>query len=352
MFVYWFMFAIPIFAISYPLRMTAYARNWAWRAIYVLFVLIIGLRFEVGGDWNTYWEHYESVIGVPLKEAIYAAQDPAYVLIVWLCIQAGLGQSAGIYAVNLVCGAVVMVGINYFCRRQPQPWIALAVAVPYMIIVVVMGYSRQGVALGLELVALVALTDGRLLRFLFLIACAGLFHKSAVLLLPLGVLASTEKKLWVVASMIVMAVLLGSALLLEYYDALWTNYVQAQMESEGGPIRVAMNAVPAIVFLLFAKKFAPMRRERKIWVGIALFSLICIPLVGIASTAVDRVALYFMPIQLYVYSRIECLFRSYNLRWMAIAIILAGYALVLWVLLKYATFVSVYWVPYNNAVFF
>jgi len=145
---------------------------------------------------------------------------------------------------------------------------------------------------------------------------------------------------------------LGSAILLEYYEALWTNYVQAGLESEGGPIRVAMNAVPAIVFLLFAKKFAPMRRERKLWVGIALFALICIPLVGIASTAVDRVALYFMPIQLYVYSRIECLFRSTNLRWMAIATILASYALVLWVLLNYATFVSVYWVPYNNAAFF
>jgi hypothetical protein len=347
MFVYWMMFFIPVFALFYPLRMTADARDWMWRAICVLFIFIIGLRFEVGGDWYSYLDNYQAALGESFSDAIVLS-DPGYALLDWLSASLGLG----VYAVNFVCGAVVMTGVYYFCRRQPQPWLALAVAIPYMLIVVAMGYTRQSVALGFELLALVALSNGRLSRFIFFIACAGLFHKSAVLLLPLGILSSTHRKIWVILSMVGMSVLLGGALLLEHYEALMVNYVGEKMESEGGAIRVIMNAVPAAIFLLFAKRFAPDENERKLWFWMAIFSLVCVPLVGLASTAVDRVALYFLPIQLFIYSRIGCLFRNPIYKTLAMLTVVAGYGLVEWVLLNKATFVSVYWVPYNNAAFF
>lgn len=347
MFTYWLMFFIPTFALFYPMRLKTDARDWMWLAICVLFVLIIGLRVRVGGDWDSYLELYQEAADISFSEALSARVDPGYVLLEFLSEALGLG----IYGVNLVCGAVVMTGVYCFCRRQPQPWLALVVAVPYMLIVVVMGYSRQGIALGLELIALIALTDGRVSRFFLLIACAGLFHKAAVLLLPLGVLASTDKRVWVIISMSAMTVLLGGALLLEYYEALWTNYVGAGLESAGGGIRVAMNSVPAVIFLLYTKRFAPDDNERRVWIWIAIFSLICIPLVALSSTATDRVALYFMPLQLFVYSRIGYLFRSSISKSLVIASVVAGYGLVQWVLLNYATYVSVYWVPYDNAVF-
>ena len=112
-----------------------------------------------------------------------------------------------------------------------------------------------------------------------------------------------------------------------------------------------MNSLPAVIFLLFAKRFAPSDNERKVWIWIAIFSLICIPLVGLSSTATDRVALYFMPIQLFVYSRIGCLFRPSFNKSLAVATIVAGYGLAQWVLLNYSRIVSVHWVPYDNAAF-
>jgi len=346
MFVYWLMFFIPVFALFYPIRMTTVASDWMWRATCALFVLIIGLRFEVGMDWNNYIEMYMATLDVAFSDAIVTT-DPGYALLNWQSSMLGLG----VYAVNFVCAAVVMTGLYYFCRRQPQPWLALAIAVPYMLIVAGMGYTRQSAAMGFELLALVALSDGRLRRFFILIALAGLFHKSAVLLLPLGILSSSHKKIWVILSMVGMSVLLGGALLFEYYDTLVTTYVDSNMESEGGPIRVAMNAVPALLFLLFSKRFAPDANERKLWIWMAVFSLVCVPFVGLASTAVDRVALYFMPIQLFVYSRIGCLFRHSTYKALAILTVVAGYGLVEWVLLNKATFVSFGWVPYQNIAF-
>jgi hypothetical protein len=57
-----------------------------------------------------------------------------------------------------------------FCRTQPRPWLALTLAFPYLVVVVAMGYTRQGVAIGLEMLALLALERDRLLPFLGWIA--------------------------------------------------------------------------------------------------------------------------------------------------------------------------------------
>jgi hypothetical protein len=56
-----------------------------------------------------------------------------------------------VYVVNFVYGATLAAGTVAFFRRQPWPWLALLVAVPDMLIVVGMGYSRQGFALGCAL---------------------------------------------------------------------------------------------------------------------------------------------------------------------------------------------------------
>jgi len=62
----------------------------------------------------------------------------------------------GIYGVNLVCAAIFMIGLISFSRRQPLPWLALAVSVPFFLIVISMGTTRQATALGFVFGGLVA----------------------------------------------------------------------------------------------------------------------------------------------------------------------------------------------------
>jgi EpsG family len=341
MFGYWLMFALSAFAVLSPLHGTLALRRAAWIFFGVLFTLMIGFRYQVGGDWEPYLGLYDSTVGVPLAEAI-GISSIGYDALNWLAGLAG----GGIYLVNLVCGAIVMAGIISFSQRQPQPWLALLVAVPYMIMVVAMGYTRQSVAMGFELLALVALMDGRPRQFVLLVICGALFHKSAVVLLPLFVLASSRNRVWTQVWLVLTVVGLGLAILGEYYEALWQNYVEAQMVSEGGPIRVAMNALPAVLLLMFRKKLVPDKNERRLWVWMAVCSVACVPLVGLASTAVDRVALYFMPIQLYVFSRVHRLFRDSLFKTAAVAAVVLGYGLVQWVWLNYASHAFA-WLPYQ-----
>jgi hypothetical protein len=345
MFIYWLMFIVPVLALLSPVRLVSPTRHLPLLVVCFLFVLIIGLRYQVGGDWIGYLEHYQAVVDQSFSNSINIG-DPGYALLVWLSASIGLG----IYAVNLTCAVLVMTGVYYFCRFQPQPWLALITAVPYFLIVVAMGYTRQSVAISFELLALIALTENRLRRFFLFILFAGLFHKSAVLLLPLAILSVKGTKIWIFISMLGMSILITMALLVEHYEYLIVNYVDAKMQSEGAFIRIAMNAVPAALFLRYSKLFSPNANERRIWTLISIFSLICIPFVSLASTAVDRVALYFLPIQLFVYSRIERIFHYSTNRQLAKLIIIIIYGLVQWVMLNIAPIVSIWWVPYHNVI--
>jgi len=351
MIVYWLMYFLPPLVVASTQTGDPKYYDRVWQVLCVLFVFLIGLRFEVGGDWGSYLRHFESIDGTSLVETL-SESDPGYALLEWLSDTLGWG----IYGVNIVCGALVMTGVYQFCRQQAQPWLALTVSIPYLIIVVAMGYTRQSAALGLELIALVALANGRLVRYAIWILLAVTFHKTAVVLLPLALIATSYENVWIrriflAAIFLAMGILGGWAAFTEESQKLVTNYIEVEMISEGANIRVAMNAVPAVIFLIFSRRLAPDEVERRTWVLLSLLSLGCIPLLGVASTATDRIALYLIPIQLLVYSRIGAAFNSDSSRSLANLVIVVGYALVLFVLLNYADMVSVYWVPYQNAAF-
>ena len=149
---YWLLFLIPAFLAVSRLRPMAHMGlptkqdRWPdiWRVIYVSLVFMIGLRHEVGGDWIQYIEMLVSYSDTT-TENNFGFQDPAFVLI--NMIASWLGME--LYFINFVSAIFFSWGLVTFCRAQPRPWLALVVAVPYLITVVAMGYTRQGVAIGL-----------------------------------------------------------------------------------------------------------------------------------------------------------------------------------------------------------
>jgi hypothetical protein len=314
-----------------------------WGITGLVLTLLIGYRYEVGGDWGNYLRHLDEIDTLSFWEAVHRF-DPAHGAMNWLSNDMGWG----VYGVNLAYGAVFSLGLIAFCYRQPRPLLALAVAVPYLVVVVAMGYSRQGVAIGLGLFALLALAERNKVKFVIIVAIAALFHKTAVVLIPIAALASTEHKAWT-------AVWVGATAVLTYYlyleestETLIQNYLEAQYASEGGAIRIAMNAVPAALFLAYRNRFCLDRAELALWTWMALIVLAFIPILVISpsSTAVDRVALYFIPIQIYVFSRLPNVIWRGKHRLEVQGLIILYYGLVLLVWLNYATHAQ-YWLPYR-----
>jgi hypothetical protein len=306
---YWLLLFVPAFYAASNLGSFRYATlparpdRWpyVWRVMYILLVLMIGLRHEVGGDWIQYLEMLDSYKNADSADR-FGFQDPAFVLFNILAAWSGLG----IYLLNLLSAIIFVWGLLVFCRAQPRPWLALAVAVPYLITVVAMGYTRQGVAIGIAMMAMVALGRGLTLRFVLLIALAALFHKSAIILVPMAILGSTKRRLFTLLWVIVAGLALFVLLLQESLSFLISGYIESQYQSSGAAIRISMNALPGVLFLLFRKRFHLSLEQRSFWTWMAWSSLLFVVLLKVSpsSTAVDRVALYWIPLQLFVLSRL------------------------------------------------
>lgn len=313
-----------------------------WALVWLALTTLIGYRFEVGGDWFIYDDQYLAVAGGSFGDTI-AQGDPAYAALNWISAYFGWG----IYGTNLICGAVFSAGLIAFCRSQPRPWLTLAVAIPYMVIVVAMGYSRQGVAIGIAMLALLSLGKKDNLKFVLWIALAALFHKSAVLLVPLAILAATRNRWWVALWVGSAALLLYVLLLQEAMEGLASGYIESEYQSQGAGIRVAMNAIPALAFLLFRKRLASDPHERGIWTWLSILAITFVVLLAVSpsSTAVDRVALYMIPLQLFVLPRLLDLMARDLVGAGVFAVVLYS-ALVQFVWLNYAAHAE-YWVPYR-----
>lgn len=345
MLTYWLLYLIPVGMALFLGRNRQFSLI-PWIFIGFFFILIIGFRFEVGGDWFNYMRHYENVIGTSFEESLMYG-DPGHQFLNWLMARWDLG----VYGTNVIYGTIFMIGLIKFSRLQTYPWVSMAVAVPYLITVVAMGYSRQAVAIGLFMMAITYLQKGKYKKYIVLILVAALFHKTALVLLPLGIFIYGSRNMILRVLMIIpIAYAAWDMLLADQQEELWNTYVTEQMQSDGAKIRVVMNLMPSLLLLMYRKEWKKSFNDYTIWFWIALGSLISIGLVGIASTAVDRISLYFIPIQLVVFGRLPYLARKQMTPSMIKVLVLLGYTLVLFVWLNFATHAQ-YWIPYDNIIF-
>jgi hypothetical protein len=347
---YWVLFFLPASQALFKRRQVvpiSAGGKWInlWFIAYVILILVIGLRHEVGGDWGNYVENIAATEDLSLFEVLNGAQEPGDVIVNWVASHSGLG----VYLVNFLYAIFFTSGLLTFCRRQPRPWLALTVAVPYLITVVAMGYTRQGLAIGIAMLGLAALEDKRIFKFLLWIALAATFHKSAVILVPLAALAGAKNTFITLFWVVLTGVVLFSLLLQETIVILFENYIVAEYESSGAAIRIAMNALPALIFLLHRKRFQLTAAQFTFWTWMSLGALVFVVLLyaSPSSTAVDRLALYWIPLQLFVLSRLPDAIGRNNgvaLVWVFGVVTYSGAVHLVW--LFFATHASS-WIPYK-----
>lgn len=349
---YWTMFLLPaLFALvtrRHRVNRTTGLRSVkldsAWLAATLVMSVLIGFRLQVGGDWFNYFKYLSAVEDLELDEVL-KENDPGYQLLNWVSVQ----MDWGVFGVNLIGGTIFSMGLAVFCRSLPRPWLALAVAIPYMVIVVSMGYTRQAIALGLAMLGLVALQRKSTLWFVIWVVLGATFHKTAVLLLPIAALATTKNRYWTVAWVGVVTLGAFALLLQESVDTLYAGYIEAEYQSEGALVRLLMNALPAVLILLWRHRFRFAEAEAALWQWFAIISLALLGLLLLSpsSTAVDRVGLYMLPLQLVVFAHFPDVFGRRGRRNSGlVASLLVYYAGVQFVWLNYASHAHA-WVPYR-----
>lgn len=307
----------------------------------IIMVAMVGLRYQVGGDWLSYQFMYERAGPQDFWDAL-AIGDPAYQALNWLAYRLG----GDVWLVNLICASIFVWGLFRFCRTQPAPWLAALVAVPYMVIVIGMGYTRQAVALAILMAGIAAFFRGASpLRFSIYVLAAAFFHKTAIGALPVVALATERNRLVNVVVVLAVGILLYDMFLGNAMDHFVENYIQAAYSSQGAAIRVAMNTVAAGIFWISGKKLQFERLERAVWRNFSIVSVASLAflIISPSSTAVDRISLYLIPLQIGVLSRVPLIFKSR----LSGTVILVAYCFVVeFVWLNFAQF-SNKWVPYH-----
>ena len=271
-------------------------------------------------------------------------RDPAFTFVILLSQQFG-----GIYFVNLISGTLFSLGLISFCNQLPRPWLALTVATPYLIIVVAMGYTRQAVAIGLCMWAISFLFRGKRLVFVSLVFAAAAFHKSAVIFIVFGFLLTRTRNLAGIFLFIIISSTFYFLFLSDALGDLIKNYFIYNYESSGAFIRLFMNAVPGILFLILHRKFCLTEVQRIVWKSFsyAAITLLILYFLIPSSTGLDRIGLYLLPLQVFFWSHFPDAFNIPGRRGLlAVSLVIGAYFIVLLVWLFFAAY-SVGWIPYR-----
>lgn len=313
----------------------------------ILTALFVGLRYNVGGDWGAYQNIYNEIYFQPLFAALRLT-DPGYAALNWMFGR----MDIEVWAVNLVCAGLFMLGVGRLAARQPAPWLAIVVAVPYLVIVVAMGYTRQAAAIGIVCFGLADASERSLKRLVFYVAVATLFHKTAILMLPVMLAPILTRKPLAGIAGILFFVLLFALFLRNTSDQLVTNYVQSTYDSQGAAIRIAMNVLAAAVVLLLRKRMGFTAYQQSFWTYTALLAFVSVPMLVVlsASSGVDRLSLFLIPMQLVAFSRLPTAWARTPATNAVLTLGVIGYGFAIqFVWLNYATN-AVSWLPYDSVV--
>jgi len=361
--VYWLIFAtfavgafsyassisrLGMLPVSGPMAVNVARRSAILSIVAVALVVLIGLRYRVGGDWSNYVDIYRRLAPQELGPALLGSrQEPGYTFVNWLAARLG----AGIWLVNLLCAVPFTYGLVRLCRQQPNPWLALLIATPFLIIVVGMGFTRQAAALGCLMVGLSKIIERRSpVQFVLWTLAGALFHQTVLVFIPVMFVTGVKNRMISYLLVLVSAAIGYWAVLPSALDQYAPGYLHEQYNAAGATVRVLMDVVPACIVLVSRNRFFWSVEEKAVWRTYAVLCLVAgaaLPFIH-SSVVVDRLAIYLIPMQIFVYSRIGYCFgliRRGWLMWTAAVVIYSAAVLFVW--LNYAVNAGS-WLPYQN----
>jgi len=266
-------------------------------ALLIALTCFVGLRYHVGADWGGYEYIYRTTALLDYDQ-LREFGDRGFFTLIWL-LHVGDFE---IWLLNLICATIFMAGLAVFARQMPNPWLTIAIALPYLIIVVAMSGIRQACAIGFFYIAIVAYRERLLIAAVAWILLAASFHASAIIMLGVAGLSFTRNRIQG-AFVVGLTALVGYFVLSSSFDTYMTRYSGTHIQSSGTIYRVLMNVVAAVPCIYLGRRIPVLgEHERVFWRNLSWLSIACFPLLAIvpSSTALDRLALYLIPLQTFV----------------------------------------------------
>lgn len=323
----------------------------------ILFVFLIGFRHDTGGDWYNYYRQFLDVSDSPFSYYILKGTNHSTEILFNLFFWLG-NKTTNFYVINTIFAAISFYALYKFARHQPYFWLTITISVPFFIIIMVMGYTRQGLALSILMIALTYLASGKPLHYLALIAVAAGFHNSVIVFSALAIpsFLAMEKYRSIVLIILLPIAILGTGYLESYFSTKTQHYIieagneGSYMSSSGALIRILINASAGIAFFIYAHQWRQIfPNDYQVWKILSFATLLSIPLLFLtSSTSADRMALYLLVVQMAVWPRIIYLSQPENRQILILGSIIS-YGGILFIWLNYADNVWM-WLPYHHHI--
>lgn len=322
-----------------------------WSFVFCGLLFLVGLRHEVGGDWDQYLSILDSLrhlneFDTNIINSLLG--DPGYQLIMHISLNIG----AGIYGVNLLCAIIFLSGLFFFASQLPKPMLAIAVAFPYLILIVGMGYTRQSAGIGFVMASLIYFIRQENLKFILLVIAGALLHKSAIIFLGLMFFNKRKLSFFRALIMILFFIIISLVLIAEALESMFQHYILEEYNADGAAIRLLMNALCGAGLLIRLDKYNFSENARTLVSILSKTSIVMFLLIfsGLGDVVLDRLSLYLIPIQLIFLTSFSSSINLSRAQKLSIdCIIIFLYSIVLYTWLNFATH-SNYWLPYNNII--
>lgn len=315
---------------------------------WVLFFLFLfsAFRFEVGCDWGNYRTiHLQTQL--PIGEIWFRVlTEPSHLAISKILHFFGLSY----LWMMVFSSGVFFYGVNKLAKRSPDPLGFIILLFPILIMNMPMSSIKQGAAIGVLCIAFIAFFDGKLLKFVLLVALAASFHPSAIIFIALILFvkgALTNKRL--LAALFLSIPFLGILSLSSLADTAVTRYVNGPAESAGALFRIGMLVLTASVFFIFFnKKYQKFSTsEYKLMYLTSLMMLGCFLMLPISSIIADRVGYYLIPMQAYFFVSIPAIKNvQFRVFWSAWPYLMLSTVFIFWT--SFSFHFSHCYVPYKS----
>lgn len=339
---------LAILAVPGGLALTSpSARRFALLLVALIYFLFVGFRFHVGMDWNNYIDIYEAKRSASLSDMIFA-REAGYGLLMWIAKSTGWG----IIFVNAISGLVFCWGFFAVAKQSREPWIAVAIASPLLVVAFAMSATRQALAAGIIFHLMAHWQQRGTIARMLLVIFASLFHFSSIFVMIFVALGARAPGIVRIGGAVLVAGLVVALVRLapdsvEAYSRLYVGSEGGKFSAPGAIFQVAPMVAAALLYFAYREPWLRVNGEMPLYANMAWAILLILLLIPMSSVGAYRFALYFWPMAMTIYAGIPAIIESGTARlYYRLCIVVASFALLIgWLQLANNSYA---WLPYHN----
>lgn len=328
--------------------------------ICILLTFFIGLRTEIGCDWNQYVVNFELLSSKSWLEIIKNNHN-SFNDIGYSIINKALSYKFNFEILVFIFSIFFSLPLFVLCKELNRPYLALSIAYPYFVVVVGMGPIRQAAAIGFVILAILSVIKNKQISYFVFISIASLLHFSAIIFSFLTICFTNylpKKKLFIFLKIFFFLIIIIFVLhnFETFYFKIY-HYVKIYNENGFGINKAnsayfiwLINILPTSIYIANISKFKFTKNIHRIIIFFFIYKILLFLLLFLNNVLAYRLLLYCFPISIYITSNLpeKKIFNIESKYLTSTIIVLSLTTLLLW--LKFANH-SYCWLPYKNIIF-